>query len=87
MTRRMMLGLGALGLTLGLTGCKAQQTAQLESHSVSLGAMAAAENSDDLYRLGAGDAIGREVFTYYVACLRANEYYANEPDSAFLDAE
>ena len=69
-----ILSVGLLA-ALGLTGCSAQST----SNTVALGAMSAATRSpsSDVYFFGAGDALGQEVFTTYVASIRAfDEFYA-----------
>lgn len=61
---------------LGLTGCSTQSTT---STPVALGALPAATRSpsSDTYFFGAGDALGQEVFTTYVASIReAEEFYA-----------
>jgi hypothetical protein len=79
LTRIVCLSLSAAALGLG--GCSAPQEAtDAGQPSVALGAfapaVAAPETAPGAYPLGAGDALGREVFRYYVACLRAYEHYA-----------
>ncbi len=60
-----------------LTGCSTQSTSS--SPAVAFGAMPAVTRSPsaDVYFFGAGDALGQEVFTTYVASIRAmDEFYA-----------
>ena len=93
MRRRSLLLLAISLACLPLAGCQssARTGSTAEPFAVSLGMMpepAPTASEADCVRLGAGDALGYEVFTYYVACLRAAEtYYANEPDSPFPPGE
>ena len=61
---------------LGLAGCTTQPST---TSPLSLGAMPEPTRSPsaDVYFFGAGDALGQEVFTTYVASIRAfDEFYA-----------
>jgi hypothetical protein len=79
------IGLVLLGGSCLLGGCSAQPTACSSCDDVAIGALGpsvtARASNNDIFFLGAGDALGREVFTYYVATLRAEEqFYATGAD-------
>ena len=63
-------------LSLGsLAGCSSteNQSVAVEDHLT----MHSSWGKDGVYRLGAGDALGNELFTYYMASVRAREQYAS----------
>ena len=75
----------ALTASATLVGCSNTQSANTaapctlctQSTVVAYGDLGPADASaDGTFYLGAGDALGQEIFTYYVASLRAQEYYA-----------
>jgi hypothetical protein len=79
------IGLILVGGACVLTGCSTSRTASARSDNVAIGAMGPAvtarASNNDIFFLGAGDALGLEVFTYYVATLRAEEqFYATGED-------
>ena len=67
---------------LSLTACSTAPATAIErggETSVSLGELGPASTHserNDVFYLGAGDELGRKIFTRYVASLRANEHYA-----------
>ena len=72
---------------LALAGCSSpQEASHVDAAPIALAEFApvaeAPATSPAFSPLGAGDALGQEVFRYYVACLRAHEHYATG-DSAF----
>ena len=75
-TRTICFGLAAAVIALG--GCATEQVAVSDSQHAALGAVPAEQEA---YHLGAGDALGQEIFVYFVACMRAaDEYYATGAD-------
>ncbi|MBT8486762.1 MAG: hypothetical protein KJO43_14370, partial [Phycisphaerae bacterium] len=71
------------GAALALAGCSSTATSERGvDHSVAwgeLGPPAHAAPQSDVFYLGAGDALGQEIFATYVASLRSTEggdYYA-----------
>lgn len=79
MNRIRTISLGLLGVASCLAGCSAQPTASAPDGTVSIGTLGpgvtARASNNDIFFLGAGDPLGREVFTYYVATLRAEEQF------------
>lgn len=81
MNRTRTIGLMLGAATLLLAGCQSQPLATAETDdAVALGMVGpgAVESPafDGFFRLGAGDALGQEIFAFYVASLRAEEFYA-----------
>ena len=73
--------LSSLVSALALAGCSApQETTGAEGASFAMGQFSPgpmnAPATRAVFPLGAGDALGREIFTYYVACLNAYDHYA-----------
>ncbi len=87
-------GLCLVASALGLAGCNAtgESVAARAPGDVggvalaALGPSASGPAGDGVFFLGAGDALGQEIFTYYVATLRLDELYATG-EGAFLDVE
>jgi hypothetical protein len=80
-----MIGLILVSGLCTIAGCNSQRTANAPAASVAIGSLGpdvtARASNNDIFFLGAGDALGREVFTYYVATLRAEEqFYATGAD-------
>ena len=88
------LGLGLVASALGLAGCNATGKSVAAGAPgdvggvalAALGPSASGPARDSVFFLGAGDALGQEIFTYYVATLRLDELYATG-EGAFLDGE
>ncbi len=77
MARTSTIWSGLAATLLAIGGCATQQTAVSDQNGLALGTVGGATPDHETYHLGAGDALGQEIFTYYVACLRASEeYYA-----------
>ncbi len=83
------LSLGLVSSALGLAGCSATG-GPVAGHApgvvggVALGALGPSASDpakDGVFFLGAGDALGQEIFTYYVASLRLRERYATGEES------
>jgi hypothetical protein len=80
-----MIGFVLVGGLCTLVGCSTHQTTNPTAEAVAIGSLGpdvtARASSNDIFFLGAGDELGREVFTYYVATLRAQEqFYATGAD-------
>ena len=81
MNRTHRIGLSLSVAALLLAGCQAQPVAVTHSDDVvALGGVGPGWTEqpafDGGFRLGAGDALGREIFAFYVASLRGEEFYA-----------
>jgi hypothetical protein len=82
MKRTCTIGLILGAAMLPLAGCQTPSVAVTEEtdEAFALGMVGptALEQPafDGLFRLGAGDALGQEIFAYYVASLRAEQIYA-----------
>jgi hypothetical protein len=75
--KRTRMVLLALAVAASLAGCQTRSTSS--GASASLGAMTDHQrlaSADGAYRLGAGDALGHELFSYYVTTIRSDQYYA-----------
>ena len=77
--KRNTLALELLVLTAALliTGCSTTQGASIIDDSVAMGILGPDESRDNTqqrskFYLGAGDALGRDIFSNYVAYVRAN---------------
>jgi hypothetical protein len=71
--------------TVVLTGCGA--SSHIRSEPVAPVSMAALgpvveASASDMYFFGAGDDLGRQIFTVYVASLNSDEYYATGADDS-----
>lgn len=88
------LCLGLVASAVGLAGCSATgESVATRAPGVvggvalaALGPSASGPARDGVFFLGAGDALGQEIFTYYVATLRLEELYATG-EGAFLEDE
>ncbi|MDY7109457.1 MAG: hypothetical protein SYC29_12545 [Planctomycetota bacterium] len=83
MKRTCTIGLIFGAALLSLVGCQSPSAVAAEMNdSLALGVLGPALSEpapvvyDGVFRLGAGDALGEEVFAYYVASLRAEQFYA-----------
>ncbi len=87
-------GLCLVASALGLAGCNATGESFVARAPgdvggiplAAFGPLASDPARDGVFFLGAGDALGQEIFTYYVATLRLDELYATG-EGAFLDDE
>ena len=76
--KRKTLVLEMLVLTAAMliTGCSTTQGANIINDSVAMGILGPDQSRDNTHRskfyLGAGDALGRDIFFNYVAYVRAN---------------
>ncbi len=89
MTRTRMICLTLIASAAALTGCSSQQMVNAEPEMIALADLgplpavtATVEPAypEPIFLLGAGDTLGREMFSYYVACLYANQHYATGAD-------
>ena len=80
MKRTVLASLAGLAVaTIALTGCGTSSSVRGESAPpVSFAAMGpvASAGSSDTYFFGAGDALGQQIFTVYVASLESDQHYA-----------